>query len=155
MSRGDKRGVALLVTNPKREIIILEEFQEKREFGKLAGMFSIPMETSEPAEDDCLTLKRLVEHELCGFNSKIYIERLSGSYQVVPGIWVFLYVAQFPDCVLPSLDPTGEVGNHRWMNPRMALDLRLRQGAREMIRDYLNGYGYSGKIVRFKCKEVI
>jgi len=62
------RGVALIVQNPAGEILVLQEHESKPRFGKYCGMFSIPMETSEPNETDHCTIARLIKEELPGLD---------------------------------------------------------------------------------------
>jgi predicted NUDIX family NTP pyrophosphohydrolase len=145
------RGVALIVKNPKGEILILKELESNLQTGKQAGMFSIPMETLENQEDDASALIRLIEEELPGFKADIQVKPVSmGVYYLTTGASASLYVALMPNFSLPVADVNSEVGEHRWINPVGALDLWLRQGAREMIADYIAGV--SG-IIRL-CKSI-
>ncbi len=136
------RGVALIVQNPKGEILVLQEYESKPHFGKYCGMFSIPMETSEPNEADCCTIARLIKEELQGFDIPIdgAPEALIGSYRIVPRVWVKLFFIRGKSARLPNLGglESKEVGNHRWLDPQKTLGLWLRQGAREMISDFIS-----------------
>lgn len=151
----DVRGVALIVVNPSGEVLVLQEFHAKPHFGKYAGMLSIPMETSRSGEPDHAALERLVAEELPGLASrlKIHGERF-GVYRVVPRVWVSLYTARAEDAALPILTPADsrEVGNHAWMLPENAMALWLRQGAREMLSDYI--HGRMGTVCR-RCQPVM
>lgn len=131
------RGVALIVVNPLRHILVLQELETKEHLGKLSGMYSIPMETAEPGEHISVTLQRLVRQELPGFEERLQIHpaRL-GWYRITRQVWVSLYGATTTSADLPL--GNGEVGNHAWMSPRETLNLWLRQGAREMLIDYLH-----------------
>lgn len=135
------RGVALIVQNPKGEILILQEYETKPRVGKYYGMFSIPMETLESDESDYSAILRLVEEELPGIDLLIDDKLLLyvGSYQVIPGAWGNLYFIKAANAHLPDSDDSNnkEVGNHQWMAPEKALDLWLRQGAYEMISDFV------------------
>lgn len=143
-------GVALIVQNPHGGILILQEFKSKPRIGKCSGMFSIPMETSQDGESDTETLERLKREELLGMTipkKHAYV----GRYEVVKDIWVTLYATSTLQGILPHLpDNKGEVGNHRWMEPEKALSLWLRQGAKEMIEDYMKGLKNSVR----KCGKV-
>lgn len=134
------RGVALILSNPKGSILILQEFVDKPHFGKLAGMFSIPMETSHPGEADIEALRRLHKEELAGLPSPHLPGVHVGAYRIVPRVWVKLYAAT-ADCSRTSIFSGNrhEVGNHAWLPVSEALKLRLRQGAREMIMDHVAG----------------
>ena len=135
------RGVALIVYDPDDNILILQEYESKPHIGKYSGMFSVPMETSEPDELDFHAIVRLVVEELQGFDILITDTLLLriGSYQIVPDVWVNLYSIETVNNHLPDFNPKNkEVGNYRWMRPEEALLLWLRQGAREMISDFLN-----------------
>jgi 8-oxo-dGTP pyrophosphatase MutT (NUDIX family) len=140
LSRGI-RGVALVVVNPDDEVLILQEFESKPHLGKYPGMFSIPMETSRPGEADRSALVRLVAEEAPGLGDKLEIreERL-GVYRIVPHVWVSLYGATAIDAALPDQQGgESEVGNHAWVSPTEAVALWLRQGAAEMLEDYIAG----------------
>lgn len=138
-----------MIVNPDDQVLILQEFRSKPHFGKYAGMFSIPMETSEPGEPDHSALVRLVAEELPGFTANLGIrEARRGIYRIVPHVWVSLYAAAVPDGTLP--DPareTSEVGNYRWVSLPDAVRLWLRQGAREMLEDF--AAGRSGVVCRW------
>ena len=85
------RGVALIVSSPRQDVLVLQEQQTKAHLGKYAGMFSPPMETSYKGERDCSALTRLVDEELPGLADHITIERKRcGVYRIVPGAWVSL-----------------------------------------------------------------
>lgn len=134
------RGVALIVSNPRREVLIIQELQTKPHLGKYAGMFSPPMETSHKGEQDRSTIARLVDEELPGLAGHIKIEdKRRGVYRIVPGVWVSLYVGQIQDSLLPIPNEKSkeEVGEYIWVLPENALALWLRQGAREMLSDYI------------------
>lgn len=133
------RGVALIVSNPRGEVLIVRELESKPHIGKYAGMFSPPMETSQDGEPDCLALARLVDEELPGLANHIKIDsRRRGIYRVVRGAWVSLYVGQSQNSLLPTPDKRSEeVEGHTWVFPKNALTLWLRQGAREMLADYI------------------
>jgi len=136
------RGVALILENDESEILILQEFQSKPHFGKYAGMFSIPMETSEPGEPDISALDRLVSEELVVMDPRHLDiqERYVGRYQIVKNVWVSLYVKRATGVItLPQSKNGGEVGNHRWITPQKAYALWLRRGAFEMLSDYISG----------------
>jgi hypothetical protein len=133
------RGVALILSNPRGEILLLQELQTKPHFGKYAGMRSPPMETCFEGEQNDSTLDRLVDEELPGFAGRIKIDReRRGVYRIVPGVWVSLYVGQTEDSLLPTPnEKTEEVGGYIWVSPEEALELWLRQGAREMLAHYI------------------
>lgn len=134
------RGVALIVSNPRNEILVVQELQAKPHFGKYAGMFSPPMETSHKGETDDSAISRLINEELPGLAGHIKTERKRrGVYRIVPGVWVSLYVGQTQDSSLPTPNKKSkeEVGGYAWVLPGNALALWLRQGAREMISDYI------------------
>ena len=133
------RGVALIVSDPLGEVLIVRELESKPHIGKCAGMFSPPMETSHNGEPDCLALARLVDEELPGLANHIKIDsRRRGAYRVVRGVWVSLYVGQSQNSLLPTPDKRSEeIEGHAWVLPKDALMLWLRQGAREMLVDYI------------------
>ena len=132
------RGVALIVQNPEGKILVLQEYETKIHFGKICGMFSIPMETLKPGEQDCQAVSRLVNEELPGFSFpfKNSFCRHVGIYRVAKHVWANLYSVKMENFCLPN-SISKEVGNHQWISPREALDLWLRQGAREMISDFI------------------
>lgn len=133
------RGVALIVSNPRHEVLIIKELQTKPHLGKYAGMFSPPMETSLAGEEDHSAIIRLVDEELPGLAGRIQIESgRRGVYRIVPGVWVSLYAGQVQDSLLPTPDEKSkeEIGGYIWVSPENALALWLRQGAREMLSDY-------------------
>jgi len=139
MTAKNIRGVALVVQNLQGQILVLQEYETKPHFGKRCGMFSIPMETVEPGESDPCAMVRLVADELPGLelgNEQILGSRI-GIYRVVPRVWVNLYSTRTENGQLPN-SGGHEVGNHQWMAPEIALHLWLRQGAWEMIRDFMS-----------------
>jgi hypothetical protein len=134
------RGVALIISNPSDEILIIKEEQSKPHFGKYRGMFSPPMETARSGEQDCSTIARLIDEELPGFAGRILLEnKRRGVYRIVPGVWVRLYAGRTQDSLLPT--PTTkskkEIAGYAWIPPQSALALWIRQGAREMLADYI------------------
>lgn len=133
------RGVALVVTNPRSEILMLQEFEDKPHIGKLRGMFSIPMETSREGETQIDTVKRLPHEELPGLQLQQLPGAYIGAYCVVPNVWVTLYTVATESFDLPAESECSEVGNYRWSTPHDALALWLRQGAPEMIEDFAAG----------------
>lgn len=138
MSRYDT-GVALIVVNPEGHVLVVQELETNIGHGKVAGMCGIPMETSHEGEFDQMALQRLVQEELSGMH--VDIEGVSfGNYQVMPGIWVRLYLGSTGDSSLPSKDtPTDGVTGHAWLSVQEATGLWLRRGAWEMLRDYEDG----------------
>ena len=133
------RGVALVVVSPEGKILILKELQEKPELDKKSGMFSIPMETCEIGEHNEEAIIRLVMEELPGLFVSVDSLAHIGSYQIVPEVWVQLFSMKVANTKLPNLDPANkEVSDHQWCNPREALKLWLRRGAKEMISDFIN-----------------
>jgi len=134
-------GVALIVQSPEGEILILQELESKPRFGKYSGMFSIPMETSKPNEPDNSAIARLIEEELPGLDLSVdgKFEACLGAYRIVPRVWVKLFFIKAGNASLPNPDDSEnrEVGNYQWVNPKEALGLWLRQGAWEMIKDFM------------------
>jgi len=134
------RGVALIVENPEGKILVLQECESKPHLGKYPGMFSIPMETSKPNEPDHSAVARLIDEELPGLDLPIdgMLARI-GSYRIVPRVWVKLFFtkARSTDLPTPKDSKNKEVGDHQWVVPEEALGLWLRQGAHEMISDFV------------------
>lgn len=132
--------MALIIQNPEGKILVLQEYETKPHLGKYRGMLSIPMETSRPKEPDLNTITRLLGEEVPGFDlqpEEILQSRI-GIYQIVPRVWVTLYWTKTMRQHLPN-QKSSEVGNYQWVDPREVLDFWLRQGAREMISDFLEG----------------
>lgn len=136
------RGVALIVQNSEGKILILQEYETKPHFGKYCGMLSIPMETSKPDETDYYTIVRLIREELPEFNllSENVLQSHIGIYRIASHIWVNLYSIRTMNTYLPGLKnpKSKEVGNYQWIDLKEALDLWLRQGAWEMINDFMS-----------------
>ena len=150
-TRGELRGVALILTNPAGEILTLEEFETKIHVGKQAGMRSIPMETSYPGEPDESAVERLIAEELPGIEKQTQGPVLRiGRYQIVAGAWVTLYKAEVIHTILPEKIGEG-VGNYKWVAPEEALTFWLRQGAEEMIADFQQGK--ENAVVQTTCKS--
>ncbi|MDO8514783.1 MAG: NUDIX hydrolase [bacterium] len=146
------RAVALIVANPVGEILVLQEFVTKAHIGKFAGMWSIPMETVDPGQDSMATLSQLHLEELAGLPSIQMPARYIGAYEVVPDVWARLYATTSSTYELPAIyGNEHEVRNHQWLPIHVALELWLRQGAEEMIRDYAGGLE---NVVRRNCNEV-
>lgn len=146
------RAVALIVANPAGEILVLQETVDKPHIGKHAGMWSIPMETCEVGQDFAAALRQLHEQELGGLPSIQIPGRRIGTYRVVPNVWAELHAAMSSTYHLPQVSGDNpEVKNHQWVSIQKALDLWLRRGALEMIRDYARGLE---NICRRFCSEV-
>ncbi|MEK7664957.1 MAG: NUDIX domain-containing protein [Patescibacteria group bacterium] len=147
------RGVALIVQNPEGKILVLQEHESKPHFGKYSGMFSIPMETSKPNESNYSTVVRLIGEELPGLDLPIdgVLKAYIGDYRIVSGVWVKLFLIKANNAYLPDSENSKnkEVGNYQWMNPEKALNLWLRQGAREMINDFMSNK--KGVLCRYCC----
>ena len=95
------------------------------------------METTRLGEQDPSAIHRLHREELAGLILPqlpgIYI----GAYRIVTRVWVKLYATKTDSFLLPSVSgDRPEVGNYQWKSPQHALQLWIRQGAREMIEDY-------------------
>ena len=147
------RGVALIVSNPSRKIMLLQERETKVRLGKHAGMFSPPMETCCKGESDVIAVLRLIEEELPRFPGHIEVEQNPrGVYQVVSSVWASLYVGYTESSSLPiPVEGPVEVGGHLWIPPHEALMLWLRQGAFEMLSDYTS---VQNRVVRQHCRPV-
>lgn len=146
------RAVALIVTNPGGEILVLQEFVSKPQLDKYAGMFSIPMETCRPGESDLSVLRRLHKEELPGLPLLPLLGDYVGAYRVTPGAWARLYAMATNTCHLPVIsDDRLDVGNHRWVSVQEAFELWLRRGAFEMIEDHAAG---RRNVLRRTCHEV-
>lgn len=134
------RGVALVVASSRGHILVLQELQSKPHLGKYSGMYSVPMETSNPEESDESALKRLLSEELTGLELAELSERPIGWYMIVPGVKVTLYTSQAVDDRLPTYGVgLPEVTNHQWVPVTEVRKLWLRQGAYEMLSDYIEG----------------
>ncbi len=146
------RGVALIVADPHGRILLLREFESKPQFGKAAGMRSIPMETAGPGELNVTTLRRLVTEELPGFPPHIADSAQAwGKYRIVDDVWVELFVTQLGtehEYAGKAAREGDEVGDHAWFTPTAAQEEWLRRGAREMIADYTRRFRYT---VRYVC----
>jgi len=136
------RGVALIVQNSEGKILILQEYETKPHFGKYCGMLSIPMETSEPDELDYCAIVRLAKEELPGFSLPLenVLQSHVGIYRIASHVWVNLYFIRTMNTCLQDLGnpKSNEVGNFQWIYPEEALNLWLRQGAWEMIKDFMS-----------------
>lgn len=131
------RAVALILVEPRGDILVLQETKAKPHIGKHAGMYSIPMETIRDGETHESALHRLFREELTGMPVATASHRI-GAYLVVPGVWATLYLARTLRTDLTTI--TGDdVTSHVWMPPDQALTLWLRRGAAEMIRDFMDG----------------
>lgn len=152
MARQKTRGVALIVASPDDRLLVLQEFEDKPQYGKHAGMFSMPMETARDGELDQAILDRLVEEELPGMNHDLALQAVPyGLYRIVANVWVRLYAVQTASIALPIEPSTSkrEVGNYWWCAPSNTSRLWLRQGAREMFADYLAS---QMNVVRRRCE---
>jgi len=132
------RGVALIIKHPETEqILTLRENEDKPWLGKLAGMWSTPMETIHDGEAHDATIRRLIHEELSDMPMSLFGNRI-GAYLIVPGIWATLYTAHSATADLTAIADNNEVNSHAWVHPKEALELWLRRGAPEMIQDYLD-----------------
>src|SRR3989344_6359269 len=104
-------GVALAVVDPtvgpERLVLVVQEETTNPKHGKVAGQWTVPMETCRAGESDAAALRRLVAEELA--NMAVWVEaKPFGSYEVMPGIEVRLYLG----FVRSSFAPEG-----LWVHP--------------------------------------
>lgn len=134
-----KQGVAMVLLDPAGLVYTNEEKASRPEYGKLAGMRAIPMETKKPGETDEETLRRLFEEEV---KENLVIGRPVelGFYGVgVAAVRCFIVPVIGRDGINPDYN-IQEVGDPKWIPPTQLTDgMWVRQGVREMIRDYLSG----------------
>ncbi len=137
-------GVGLIATYKDEgdiRVLMLTELKEKPELGKVSGMRSFPMETTEKGETPKDALHRLIAQEVPGLGRHLrYMDDPIGLYQVQPDIWLQVVGAICDRLYLPTLgtfDP--EVRDHSWDALEEVHDLppeKLRQGAWEGIDDF-------------------
>jgi hypothetical protein len=147
-----------MLENWKKEVLILREKQTKPALGKMAGMYSIPMETVRISEGEnaCEALKRLVEEEIPCYTGQVEFARdWHYAYCIPPNIWVLLYTGFTWRIDTPVIDPSSEeVGEHEWVSPSTLLQLWVRKGVREMTEDlYFSGFSGHKKRIRRRCTE--
>ena len=160
-------GVALIVVDPEGRVFMLQEEETNLAHGKMAGQWSMPMETSREGEPDAEALQRLVAEEIA--NMAVWVEAEPfGSYQVMPdievrlylgflrssflpqGLWVRPYGGPLGNFILPPRSAeTDGVSGHCWVPLGDATELWLRRGAWEMLRDCREG---NSGVVRKRCR---
>lgn len=145
------RGVAFIVVAPDDRVLVIQEKETNPAHGKIAGQWSMPMETVWPGEPDKQALERLLTEELPGMAVAIG-PCCFGRYQVIPGVWVHLYIGRTESFSLPSAGAAMDgVSNHCWVPLGQATGLWLRRGAWEMLQDFRHGQQGS---IREKCRAV-
>jgi ADP-ribose pyrophosphatase YjhB (NUDIX family) len=132
-------GVALILRNWHGKVLVLREKQTKLELGKMAGMYSIPMETVKILEGETPreAVERMIREEVPCFDKHVeFAPDWERAYRARRGIWVLLYTGFTWRVDTPILTkPSDEVDDHRWMFPQDILKLWTRKGVREMIMD--------------------
>ena len=130
-------GVGLIATTTDEQVLLIRENEEKLHLGKVPGMVSFPMETSEPGEEPLATMARLIHEEIPGMELYLQLDlKPAGIYQVVAGIWVLVFWAdsntgpQWPWGL-----PHGDVDTPHWEPLDVAVTRNLRQGAKEALLD--------------------
>lgn len=132
-------GVALIVVAPDNRVLMIQEEETNLAHGKIAGQWSMPMETSHAGEHDMAALQRLLAEEVTGMIVAIEVSPY-GDYEVMPRVWVRLYVGYTRSYFLPPAGArTDGVRGHCWLSFAEATGLWLRRGASEMLRDYQEG----------------
>ena len=131
-------GVGLILANPIGEIAVVREKTSKPAVGKVAGMFTFPLETVEEGESpEKGTLKRLIREEI-GVVTGMKKPRLMAFYSVMPGTVTIVYVAR---CEGATFRPMAweEVEAYGWMDPAKLLTMESRRPEVEPVMlDYLH-----------------
>lgn len=156
----DSQAVAAIIVDRSTNLIYtIEEKRDNPEYGKMAGMRTIPMETIEPGEDpEQQTLPRLFKEEVDIFGDNIRILRTEYvGYYGVGAAAARLYLTYVErdgvtgnDNGRNNSDSEQDVVDPIWM-PREEINSQwVRMGVAEMLED-----AFSGKrnVIR-ECKPV-
>lgn len=131
-------GVAAIIEHSTdNRIFVVQEEQEKRKIGKFRGMDSTPMETGEFGESLPTAIERLRQQEYGGLPFEILY--CVGEYGIAHATATLFVARALTPCLPVFGEAHGELSNPRWMTPQDACGLWLRQGALEMIEDYIAG----------------
>ncbi|MBI4059283.1 hypothetical protein HY404_03535 [Candidatus Microgenomates bacterium] len=132
------QAVAAAIILPSGLLYTIEGTTNRPEYGKMAGMRSIPMETMKVEETHFDTLFRLAEEELG--NGIIQIRKIErvGMYGIgVAGLTFYRMDVELLQ--EDNVPPDSEVTKPLWMSPAELIDLWVRQGVVEMIEDLQAG----------------
>jgi hypothetical protein len=141
-------SVALVLYNREGEIFVVEELNEKLHIGKKYGDLSFPWETRENGEADETVLGRLVEEEIDRTRSLVMTPPVCLGKYPVHETEATAYMARYvsgPRSLVGSAVRAGEIQvahdglslHWGWVNPRMLLRMRYRDGVREIVETYL------------------
>lgn len=134
------RAVAAAIFLPDGRIYTVEETVSRPEYGKIAGMRTIPMETLGDGETEEEGIKRILFYgdEVAKGSIKVLEIQRVGLYLVGKIAQITLFRAECE--LLNSREPSAldDVVVPLWLKPRDLLKFWVRQGVREIIEDVIS-----------------
>lgn len=156
-------GVGALIITPDGYLLSIEEGRSSRRTGKIKGMRSLPMETTEDGETHKKALERLLKEEVsaeelsdCTDSTKLC------RVQLAPGVWLHAYLIPVNHRFQVKAGTHKDALNPKWVHISKVLnsdpkDRRFRPGTREVIESYLefhqNNTFQPG--LYFRCRDEI
>ncbi|TSC89431.1 MAG: Uncharacterized protein G01um10145_588 [Microgenomates group bacterium Gr01-1014_5] len=139
-------GVGALLVTPDLKFLTVQELENKRSTGKIAGMRTAPMETVVDGESDDDALKRLFQEEVVLDEAELPLDKkvLLCKIQLTKGVWLHGYLLQIERPVLAVIGTENhEVSDPLWTSIEEVLhsnpdNRQFRPGVRELVFSYLN-----------------
>lgn len=134
------RAVAVAIFLPDGRIYTVEETTSRPEYGKIAGMRTVPMETLGGGETEEEGVKRILfgGDELAKGSIKVLEFQRVGLYLVGKIAQITLFRAECELLSSDELSALDDVVAPLWLKPKDLLKFWVRQGVREMIKDVIN-----------------
>lgn len=145
------QAVAAILVDPAGDIYTVEETDNRPDYGKYAGMRTIPMEKINNGEAPEQAVLRLIDEEVGKGILTVFSTRELGYYGIgVAAVRCFVLrvIRKKPDHP-PDLDG---VTNPEWVKAGLLLETWTRQGVREMVKDYRAD---RRGMVRLDCRSVV
>lgn len=131
------QAVSAIIFSTEGDIYTVVETTSMPDYGKYAGMRTIPMETMKEGERHEDTLMRLIKEEVGDNVVKVLAYERIGIYGLNnAAATCYAVCAEFNGEIEPEIDG---VVDPKWIKPGDLLNRWTRGGVKEMIEDYLNG----------------
>lgn len=131
------QAVSAIIVAPTNRVHTIVETSTRKDYGKVAGMRTIPMETMELGETHLETLARLFKEEAGREHQRFVSVQIVGIYGL-GGAAATCFVVRVEEEFTPVTN-TGDVKDPKWLYVCDAMNLWTRQGAFEMLSDFTAG----------------
>lgn len=145
------QAVAVILFSPEELIYTIVETESRPDYGKIAGMRTIPMETIDPGETCQTTFLKLLKEEVGEDIVDVKSVEEMGIYGINSAAAATCFVVQverkkfqYPQNLDGVIDP-------QWVTVSELLGVWTRQGVFEMIEDWRLG---RRSVYRLSCRPV-